>query len=460
MIDQVKKKLLEHAQLVCQTILGTESLGHLHIYADASEDDSLPLPISPTHQFMVLIDFSDASDRLLEVQKGFASFLGKTVGIQEADHSKWLYWGEGEKLTPMPALKTQTKSIQPSVDSISDGITWLKTDTILPSWLDRLLYESLGARYEPDWKKFEYNLALDADALRVYLGTYFPRSYAEAFCILDALFDTEAYAAHWKARTEAFLLDIGCGTGGNLIGMLTALAKHFPHIETIHVEGFDGNAEALDITRRVLEAFVQQSQIKISLSLTKQHITTAGDLPPPLHDSYDFIMSFKMAGEIISHGRGACNSFYHNLLATYIDSLSDTGLFILLDVTIKPDHQTDFYPQLLNHQVSSYLRDHAGYGTIFPISCHIHEQNCAEHCFSQKEFYVSHQKNMKDLSRVAYRIVGHKALADIIHHDTDREGNYIICTRKSNQTVSTCAFSPDSGIPADGYKIDAQPEKT
>ena len=60
-------------------------------------------------------------------------------------------------------------------------MTWLKTETVLPAWLEKELFSKNQARFEPNWQKFEYNLDLTEDHLRVYLGTYFPRSYVEAF---------------------------------------------------------------------------------------------------------------------------------------------------------------------------------------------------------------------------------------------------------------------------------------
>lgn len=455
MVDPVKAKLLEHARQVCRAVLGAESSAHVSIYAFVAQAESLPLHISPTNEFMIFIDFTNALELLSAVQRGFASFLGKDVSTQQADRSTWLYWGEGETLSPATVThderQTQVGLLQSSESPSSDGISWLKADTILPNWLDRLLFNSLDARYAPDWKKFEYNLDLDADDLRIYLGTYFPRSYAEAFCMLDELFANDVYRARWSTRAQARILDIGCGTGGNLIGFLTALAKHCQQLETIHVVGFDGNAMALNTARRILSSFDQHTPSKIDLTLTTQRITTLNELPAPKHDSYDLITSFKMGCEIISAGRGTCDSFYHELLNTYTHRLSDIGLLILLDVTTKPEH-SDFYPQLLNRQVSCYMRDHPGFATIFPIPCHLYESTCRENCFTQKEFSVGHRGARHDLSRVAYRIIGRKAFAAAFHHDIERQAEYVICTRTGYKNFTTCTHSSGRGIQMDGYR--------
>ncbi|MFC1777322.1 hypothetical protein ACFL3I_08270 [Pseudomonadota bacterium] len=454
MANQEKAKLLEHAQRVCMAVLGSNTPIQLDIQVFDAQDDLLPLPISPTHQFMIFIDATEVFDRLPTFREKLASFLGKDVAVQEVNKATWLYWGEGEMLSSATIgdreQETQSSSVQSNSNASIEDVAWLKTDTILPNWLDRLLFESLDARHEPDWKRFEHNLDLDEDSLRIYLGTYFPRSYAEAFCILDALFDTEVYSVHWQSRTEAHLLDIGCGTGGNLVGALTALTKHFPQLETIYVEGIDGNTAALEITRRILSSFAQQTQTNINVTLTHQLITNLAHLPAPGHGTYDFITSFKLGGEIISSGRGTNENIYHDLLTAYIDRLSDIGVFVLLDVTTKPEH-TDFRPQLLNHQLSAFTSDHADYRTIFPIPCHFHEQTCSERCFTQKEFSVSHRAKRKDLSRVTYRVIGLKALAEALHHDTDRGVEYVIRSRSGNRILATCAYSSGRGKHMDGF---------
>ena len=60
---------------------------------------------------------------------------------------------------------------------------------VLPTWLDTLIFNDLSANYcrqNKDMVVLEWNF----DDIKKYLGTYFPRSYAESFCIFSNFFST------------------------------------------------------------------------------------------------------------------------------------------------------------------------------------------------------------------------------------------------------------------------------
>ena len=67
------------------------------------------------------------------------------------------------------------------VDCHSDNVVFRKSKTVLPHWLDKTIFNEHGAIYAPEHVRYEYNLKLNSEELKVYLGTYFPRSYAEMF---------------------------------------------------------------------------------------------------------------------------------------------------------------------------------------------------------------------------------------------------------------------------------------
>lgn len=53
----------------------------------------------------------------------------------------------------------------------------------LPEWLDNHIYNNLDAIYHPEFRDLLV-IEWDRNELLKYLGTYFPRSYAEAMNIL------------------------------------------------------------------------------------------------------------------------------------------------------------------------------------------------------------------------------------------------------------------------------------
>lgn len=454
MPDRMTDGLVAHAGQVCATVLGPEVAATVSISAHPASDD-LPGHISATHEYMIVVDFSQVPKLLPDAIRRLGSFLGKTVVAQENNPPACLYWGEGDPLTAPPISPVPASvaiPVVPAVASPYESVDWMKSDTVLPKWLDEVLFDSLGARHEPDWQRYEHNLDLNGDEIKVYLGTYFPRSYAEAFCILDALLENDLYGAAWKHKTEAFILDVGTGTGGNLVGILTALAKHCPDLRQVTVRGYDGNTLALDVARRVLASFASRTTLHLDVVLTERSITSLDDLPAVPRYSYDFITTFKMGGEIISRGGGMADDFYHRFLATYSGLLSDSGLMILLDVTTKPEH-ADFLPQLMNEQVSRFVREHDSIATLTPVPCHLYESHCSKPCFTQQEFSVTHRLTGNDKSRVAYRVLAPTAFAQTLHESTDKAAKYVICAKPANETFSTCTHSPRSGMPLDGYRI-------
>ena len=453
--NSLKAKVRTHAERVCEAVIGHDAMSQVSLSVFAASDADRPSHMVATHEYMVCADFTKSPALLPMAQKEFASFLGKQVSVVRNRAASLLYWGEGDPLAqadviPESASLSLPASDTPGVAPGTDTIEWLKTDTVLPHWLDHLLFETLHARHQPDWKRFEHNLDLDADDIRRYLGTYFPRSYAEAFCITDALFANAAYSTCWRSRSEAWLLDLGCGTGGNILGILAALAKHCPSLTTFHVHGFDGNSLAMNAAASILDAFAPHTNASVTRLLTVARIDDIDHLPMPPHRAYDFITTFKFGGEIISTGAGSADDFYQRFLSAYSDLLSEPGLAILLDVTTCSKHAA-FYPQMMNEQVSQFVRSHPSFATLLPVPCYFHERTCRERCFTQKEFSVSHSAAHNDHSRVTYRVLARKAIADAFHHRSTSNAEYVIRTRSGNQRVATCKHTSGRGAKVDGY---------
>ena len=53
----------------------------------------------------------------------------------------------------------------------------------LPQWLDTIIYDKYEAIFEPCPLDVVYNPDQEFEFVKVYLGTYFPRSFAEAVAI-------------------------------------------------------------------------------------------------------------------------------------------------------------------------------------------------------------------------------------------------------------------------------------
>ena len=112
----------------------------------------------------------------------------------------------------------------------------------LPKWLDDYIFNQLKANYCPSNSDMT---VIDWDKSNVlnYLGTYFPRSYAEAYCIFSEYF--KQHLKEWQNRESVSVFDFGCGTGGEIIGLLTAIEERLPYIEQVEIIVLDGNHTAL-----------------------------------------------------------------------------------------------------------------------------------------------------------------------------------------------------------------------
>lgn len=58
---------------------------------------------------------------------------------------------------------------------------------ILPEWLNNIIFDDFKAVYEPRPKEVVYNPDQPYEFIKLYLGTYFPRSFAEAYSIMSSL---------------------------------------------------------------------------------------------------------------------------------------------------------------------------------------------------------------------------------------------------------------------------------
>ena len=125
----------------------------------------------------------------------------------------------------------------------------MRNSVILPQWLDNLIFEQLGAKYcrsNADMAVIDW----DKNDVLNYLGTYFPRSYAESYCIFSEFFKN--HSEQYANQIELSIFDFGCGTGGEIVGLLTALSECCSNIKRVRVVALDGNENALQLYDNVI----------------------------------------------------------------------------------------------------------------------------------------------------------------------------------------------------------------
>lgn len=265
----------------------------------------------------------------------------------------------------------------------------MQNSVTLPQWLDHLIFEQLGAKYcrsNSDMTVIDW----DKNDVLNYLGTYFPRSYAESYCIFSELFRTnsECYAN----KTELSVFDFGCGTGGEIIGLLDAISNNLFCIKKINIIEMDGNYHALRLYEKVFAYYQQLTRLELSNRVVPLNIDDFYDLKVLdriLSIKFDIVMTFKAICEFVTKERFEKQNAYAHIANTFVPKLSSDGIMLIVDVSTYNNVSQEWLPRMmdagLNQANCNVLQSNEGYN---------------------QSFYVTHSKHINDISKVAWRIAG------------------------------------------------------
>lgn len=263
------------------------------------------------------------------------------------------------------------------------------TSIKLPEWLDNLIFDQLGAKYcrsntdmtVIDWDK--------SDVLN-YLGTYFPRSYAESYCIFSDFFKMHSKQSVNKAELSIF--DFGCGTGGEIIGLLTALSESCPNVKKVKVVALDGNDNALQLYGNALLELKKHIRIELESHSAYLRIDDFYDLNvlnKVLKRKFDIIISFKAICEFVTKQQFEQHNAYEHISKFLLPKLTDGGIMLLVDVTTYNDTSKEWLPKMLDKGLTA-------------ANCQIIDKNEGYN----QSYSISHSRIANDVSKVAWRLVG------------------------------------------------------
>lgn len=278
----------------------------------------------------------------------------------------------------------------------------------LPQWLDAIIYEKFNATFELRPQDVVYNPDQSYDFVRLYLGTYFPRSFAEAYCITGSLLDNLAYYSVFLELEEINILDFCCGTGGELLGMVSILQSRLPNLKRINIDAIDANADSVRFLHHLIEELNSVVDITIEIHINPQclFVETDQDLVDLINVfnvKYHYILSFKALNEFVQSDTFPNDNIYSKIAKCFSTLLSPCGVFILCDITTKLKNRNLFYPELMNKGVNDFLHANADYKSIIPHACYYMEEKCGG-CYMQETFIVSHSKKTYDKTKIAYRV--------------------------------------------------------
>ena len=248
-------------------------------------------------------------------------------------------------------------------------VIFRKSDTRLPRWLDDLIFRELGASWDPSPDDAEHNLYSREPMVKEYLGTYFPRSYGEAFCIADNLFQNEIFRS--ALGNEISILDIGCGTGGEILGLLCVIDKYLPSDVAISVYACDGNSTALRYMAKAVGTFAVRSGRAVSVSKTCHKARSGTGLSCMAkrvrNERFDFILCCKMCGELLSSG--VSDSPYFSVAEKFSGLLKPDGVMLILDLANRPQGCDEYLQVGMNSELNEFVLSHEEFATLLPKPC-------------------------------------------------------------------------------------------
>ena len=258
----------------------------------------------------------------------------------------------------------------------------------LPKWLDDLIFKDLGAKYCRQNANMT-NIDDDKERALNYLGTYFPRSYAEAYILFSALFEEERQS--FIGKNELSVFDFGCGTGGEIIGLLTAIEEKLPNIKKVTIDGFDGNQISLRYCDNIVNKFRNNKSLQVVFYPIPKKIDDFYDfsvINSTLSENYDLIITFKAICEFVTKQQFEQKNPYEYIVDNLLRKLQSNGFMVLVDVTVYSNVTEQWLPNMMDKGLK------ASQGVVINKN---QQYNQA--------IYVSHSHKENDISKIAWRII-------------------------------------------------------
>lgn len=271
---------------------------------------------------------------------------------------------------------------------MKEQITNSNDSITLPKWLDKLIYEDFGASYETQNRDLVV-LHWNREQILKYLGTYFPRSFAEAYIIFRNFFATHRNT--YAGTTELSLFDFGCGTGGELVGFIVAVAAELPDVNKIVIDTLDGNPHALRCLEKILPTVKMQTGITLQLNIKPITIDDYYDLKQVeqiLNEEYDFIITFKAICEFVTMQQFDEQNPYEHFLKTFLPRLSLNGIICIVDITTRNKVANEWLPNMMDKGAKSCINAN--------LVCKNENYNVS--------YFVSHSRKSSDVSKVTWRM--------------------------------------------------------
>jgi hypothetical protein len=339
----------------------------------------------------------------------------------------------------------------------------------LPAQLQEFISTEIGWEYNPrmDGARCCRNMTA-----REYMGTYFPRSFVESYKIFELLLKNEYICKCLCKKNEINMIDIGSGTGGNLLGIFWFLKeKGFFNRDrdfVIYLRSIDRDNEGLQIQKKLIEQFFGSY---IAADYTLKDFSSAQDLSGFLKNHlkrqgqvYDIMMCSKFINEFYTRESDyeLNKGLYGEIVRIAENFLSDDGVLIMIDVT-SPSFRPHgaFLPEIMSKEINEALNDpECGISHIQPLSCAFFQAKCTEpqKCFPQVTYEVKYNipnfMNLCKPTKICFRVLTKRKFANKVLYSQREQTGYIIA-EKDYGKINTCSCGR---LTASSLKNDPDPQ--
>lgn len=204
----------------------------------------------------------------------------------------------------------------------------------LPQYLDDYIFQTMGATYRKSGPVF-VSKGWDRNQTLEYLGTYFPRSYSESFCIFSDYL--QIANQKWGKKEELCIFDLGCGTGGEIIGLIDAIRCKLPNVKRVEVRAVDGNPYAVESCHNIIEYYKTQvgQELTVDADILEGTFSNHEEieaLSSCMGNTFDIVMSFKALNEVILTGTWGARNPYKDFVDVFSSHLDESGVLCMAEV--------------------------------------------------------------------------------------------------------------------------------
>lgn len=293
------------------------------------------------------------------------------------------------------------------------------------------IVDMFGGVVRADFDKAKSNLNNSHEENLEYLGTYFPRTALECYSIVNFLADEVPFVREsWAGKDLIKVMDLGCGTGGELLGFLGALRQIFGNdAPRVRLYLFDGNADALMMAERVLSEFRSRTGMAVE-AIFEKCLFEPKDIPLGCEDEkFDVILTSKFLNELndyFSHP-------YYTIARGIMPLLADDGIALFMDVTNKRNGLW-ISPQMFT-ELGQFQCDDSEFKTLFPMVCN--DQAC---CMTGCDQFPQFLFDFADIgytkrTKLAFRVMCRKDFWQRVRNEIKPMRYYMKHTRDA---VSCC----------------------